>query len=90
MLKLKSGKEIDFIEGDEAFGVAYGLIQVSFNMRNEATRQREISALQEAMARFGREKGVIITLDEESRIAVDEGVIEVVPACKWLLGDERL
>ena len=89
MLKLKSGKEIDFIEGDEAFGVAYGLIQVSFNMRNEATRQREISALQEAMARFGREKGVIITLDEESRIAVDEGVIEVVPAWKWLLGDER-
>lgn len=90
MLKLKSGKEIDFIEGDEAFGVAYGLIQVSFNMKNEATRQREISALQEAMARFGREKGVIITLDEESRIAVDEGVIEVVPAWKWLLGDERL
>ena len=90
LLKLKSGKEIDFIEGDEAFGVAYELIQVSFNMRNEATRQREISALQEAMARFGREKGVIITLDEESRIAVDEGVIEVVPAWKWLLGDEGL
>ena len=42
LLKLKSGKEIDFIEGDEAFGIAYELIQVSLSMKNEATRQREV------------------------------------------------
>ncbi len=56
LLKLKSGKEIDFIEGDEAFGIAYELIQVSLNMENEATRQSEVSALQEAIARFEKRR----------------------------------
>ena len=86
LLKLKSGKEIDFIEGDEAFGIAYELIQVSLNMENEATRQREVSALQEAMSRFEKDAATIVTLDEESNINVPEGVIHVTPAWKWLLG----
>ena len=86
LLKLKSGKEIDFIEGDEAFGIAYELMQVSLSMKNEATRQREVSALQEAMARFEKNAATIITLDEESNINVPEGMIHVVPAWKWLLG----
>lgn len=70
LLKLKSGKEIDFIEGDEAFGIAYELIQASLNMENEATRQREVSALQEAMARFERDAATIVTLEEESSINI--------------------
>ena len=86
LLKLKSGKEINFIEGDEAFGIAYELIQVSFNMDNEVTRQREVSALQEAMARFEKGEATIVTLDEESTINVPDGVIHVIPAWKWLLG----
>lgn len=86
LLKLKSGKEIDFIEGDEAFGIAYELIQVSLNMENEATRQREVSALQEAMARFEKDAAAIVTLEEESSINIPEGVIHVMPAWKWLLG----
>ncbi|RXZ54433.1 ATP-binding protein [Senegalimassilia faecalis] len=86
LLKLKSGKEIDFIEGDEAFGIAYELIQVSLNMENEATRQREVSALQEAMARFEKDAATIVTLEEESSINIPEGVIHVMPAWKWLLG----
>ena len=86
LLKLKSGKEIDFIEGDEAFEIAYELIQVSLSMENEATRQREASALQEAMSRFEKDTATIVTLDEESNINVPEGVIQVVPAWKWLLG----
>ena len=86
MLKLKSGKEIDFIEGDESFEIAYELIQVSLNIENEATRQREISALQEAMARFEKNAATIVTLDEETDINVPEGVIHVASAWKWLLG----
>lgn len=86
LLKLKSGKEIDFIEGDEAFGIAYELIQVSLNMENEATRQREVSALQEAMSRFEKDAATIVTLGEESNINVPEGVIHVMPAWKWLMG----
>lgn len=90
LLKLKSGKEIDFIEGDEAFGIAYELIQVSLNMENEATRQREVSALQEAMARFEKDAATIVTLEEESSINIPEGVIHVMPAWKWLLGGSNL
>ena len=86
LLKLKSGKEVDFIEGDEAFGVAYELIQVSLNMESDATRKREVSALREAMARFGKDAATVVTLDEETDIAVPEGTIRVVPAWKWLLG----
>ena len=86
LLKLKSGKEINFIEGDEAFGITYELIQVSLNMDNEVTRQREVSALQEAMARFEKSEATIVTLDEESTINIPEGVIHVIPAWKWLLG----
>lgn len=66
--------------------IAYELIQVSRNTENEATRQREVSALQEAMARFEKDAATIITLDEESNINVPEGVIHIVPAWKWLLG----
>lgn len=87
LLKLKSGKDIDFIEGDEAFEIAYELIQASLNMENEATRQREVSALQEAMARFERDAATIVTLEEESSINIPEGVIHVMPAWKWLLGE---
>lgn len=86
LLKLKSGKEIDFIEGDEAFGIAYELIQVSLDMENEATRQREVSALQEAMSRFEKDAATIVMLDEESNINIPEDVIHVTPAWKWLLG----
>ena len=59
---------------------------MSLSMKNEATRQREVSALQEAMARFEKNAATIITLDEESNINVPEGMIHVVPAWKWLLG----
>lgn len=55
-------------------------------MENEATRQREVSALQEAMVRFEKDAATIVTLDEESNINVPEGVIHVTPAWKWLLG----
>lgn len=66
--------------------IAYELIQVSLSMENEATRQREVSALQEAMARFEKNAATIISLDEETDIAIPKGVIRVVPAWKWLLG----
>ena len=55
-------------------------------MENEATRQREVSALQEAMSRFEKDTATIVTLDEESNINIPEGVIHVTPAWKWLLG----
>ncbi len=88
LLKLKSGKEVDFIEGDEAFEQAYRLVQVSFSMHDPATFAREVEALKEAMVRFGKHEGVIVTIDEEDELHVEEGVIRIVPAWRWFLADE--
>lgn len=85
MLKLASGKEVDFIVGDEAFGQAYELYQVCFSMRDDATREREFSALEEAMSRFDLDCGWVITMDEEGDFAREMGTIHVVPAWKWML-----
>lgn len=59
---------------------------MSPNTENEVTRQHEVSALQEAMARLEKNAATIVTLDEETDITISEGVIHVVPAWKWLLG----
>lgn len=85
MLKLASGKEVDFIEGDASVEEASLLAQVSFSLENEKTREREISALREAMERFHRSEALIITFDDEEELTVSEGIIRIMPAWKWLL-----
>lgn len=87
LLKLASGKEVDFVEGDEAFDQAYSLVQVSYRMDDEATRKREIAALKEAMVRFGKAEGTIVTLDEDDDFLCEEGRIRITPAWKWFLRD---
>ncbi len=85
MLKLDSGKEVDFVEGDATQDEATALVQVCFDMDSPKTRAREISALQEAMRRFGKREGFVITFDEEEDIEVEGGTVHVRPAWKWLL-----
>lgn len=86
MLKLKSGKEVDFIEGDALVESAVKLVQAAFSVECEQTLEREASALREAMARFSVSESTVVTLDEERTEMYPEGVIHVVPAWKWLLG----
>lgn len=85
MLKLSSGKEVDFIEGDAALDEASRLVQVCFDMSAQNTKDREVSAMEEAMKRFGRQEGLIVTFDEEYDITTEAGIIKVRPAWKWLL-----
>lgn len=85
MLKLPSGKEIDFVEGDATLGEVSRLVQVCFDMGSQDTKEREVSSMEEAMRRFGHGKGLILTFDEEYDISTDAGSIEVRPAWKWLL-----
>jgi predicted AAA+ superfamily ATPase len=49
------------------------------------TRQREITALGEAMVELKLTQSCIVTRSEEDRIELDSGVIEVVPAWRFLL-----
>ena len=89
MLKLASGREVDFVVGDEAFGQAYELYQVCYSMRDDASREREFAALEEAMQRFGLDCGWVITMDEEGDFAREAGTVHVVPAWKWALQGAR-
>ncbi|WP_165047409.1 MULTISPECIES: ATP-binding protein [unclassified Adlercreutzia] len=77
--------EIDFVVGDALMQDAFQLIQVSCDVSNERTRLREVSALRAGMRRFGIGEGTIVTLNDEETIGVSEGVVNVVPAWKWLL-----
>lgn len=88
LLKLDSGKEVDFVWGDEAFGQAYSLVQVCVDMRDEHTRRRELSALDEALALFPDAPAAVVTLDESGVERLEHGSVRIVPAWRWMLEQE--
>lgn len=64
------------------------LIQVTWSMKDEDTRRREISGLIEAADATGCRNLFIITADSEEEIKInDERIIHVVPAWKWLAAE---
>ena len=81
--RTKKGYEVDFItterEGKQS------LYQVSYNMDDPKTKEREIRALEEAMNETGVDFGVIITMQEEETIELKIGNIKVIPAWLWCL-----
>lgn len=79
----EQGFEADFIARSVA-GSAHA-VQVTESLSLPATREREVRGLREAMRARGLSEGTIVTLDEDDRIAADEGTIQVVPAWRWLL-----
>lgn len=60
-------------------------IQVSYNLSDSATYEREIGGLQKFLRAFPDYHGYVITRDEETKIAWGDKEIEVVPVWKWLL-----
>ena len=86
LIKEKSkSHEVDFVAGDALLMRAYSLIQVSADMAREKTREREIAALDASMAQFDLGESAIVTMDEQTDISCEHGVVHVVPAWKWLL-----
>jgi len=77
------GLEIDFITTDQHGSQA--LYQVSLELHDRKTREREVMALTAAMQETGIKHAAIISLDTEERIKTDTGVIDVVPAWLWAL-----
>ena len=49
------------------------------------TRKREAAALSEARAELGLKAGTIVTRNQDERIGVEAGTIEVVSAWRFLL-----
>jgi predicted AAA+ superfamily ATPase len=77
---LKRKTEVDFYIPEKG-----ELIQVSYNINNPETADREVKGLRAAMKEFGITTSWIITFDETKEIEVQEGIIKVVPAWQWLL-----
>lgn len=81
--KSKNGKEVDFLaQRPDRTRI---LVQVCESMADPQTRKREITALGEAMAELNLSSGTIVTRGEEEQITVDSGMIDVIPAWRFLL-----
>lgn len=73
--------EVDFYIPDD--GLA---IQVSYSIsESEGTFSREVDALRKLPKALDCKRRIIITYDEESSIADEYGLIEVIPCWKWLM-----
>ncbi|KAA8820872.1 ATP-binding protein [Bifidobacterium vespertilionis] len=83
------GYEIDFVVGDIMVDETYELYQVTDNMDDDSTIDRETRALWEAMGEQGLDHGTIIVADgEEREYRRDDQpgrVIRQIPAWKWFM-----
>lgn len=62
------------------------LIQVTYSIANDDTREREISSLLKVAKHHQAKRLTIITYNEEQTISLNNGsTIEVIPLWKWLL-----
>ncbi len=80
--KTKSGREVDFIVPQRSRSRM--LVQVCESLVELQTRKREISSLSEAMSELGQKTGTIVTKNEDDRIKIESGVIDVVPIWHFL------
>lgn len=72
--------EVDFFLPNEKQA-----IQVSYNIMDDSTFERETKALVKLSLAFDVSKAIIITFDDERDIEVNGVKIQVVPIWKWLL-----
>ncbi len=93
-LKKKYEEELYFyhqnIEVDFYIPTKNLAVQVSYSLKEEATRKREITALLKIAKVMDVDKLLIITHDEEEMIVEDGKEIAVVPIWKWLLEQDSL
>ena len=64
------------------------LIQVTWSMADDETREREIKGLLEASSVTGCDNLLIITDDEKDTLQISGKRINVMPAWEWLLGKD--
>jgi predicted AAA+ superfamily ATPase len=86
--KSKQGKEVDFVvrrgrKVEEA-------IQVSFDLRDSKTMEREIEGLRSAQKELGAKRLVVVTDDEEKEIKENGLHVEIVPLWKWLVNVDSI
>ena len=82
-LKLKSGKEIDFVVGERTKET----IQVCYDVSDPDTRSREVSALLEGAKYFGLKAAKIITYVFEDEEIIEGIKIQYTPFWIWALNE---
>jgi predicted AAA+ superfamily ATPase len=81
--KTRSAKEVDFLVSDERG--KRRLIQVCETLVDPKTRKRELDALAEAMQELEMEHGMIVTRNEEEKVNLAAGTVEILPAWRFCL-----
>ena len=76
-----SNSECDFIVIEKSSIIE--AIQVTYDMSDENTKNREIKGLLSACKYFNLSKGTIVTYDTEDEIVEDDISIELIPFYKW-------
>lgn len=78
----KQKQEVDFyakVDGNQI------LVNVSYELKDDKTRQREVKGLLEAMDYFNIDKSYLITKDEENIVIVDGKKVIILPLYRYLL-----
>jgi len=77
----KGKKECDFINRNK--DKSFSAIQVSWQLDTQ-NEKRETEGLLEAMHQLNLNEGIIITFDQEDKIAKDGKTIHLIPGWKWM------
>ena len=77
-------QEIDFIVTNQK-GEIIHLIQVCYSFTDDNVLKRELEPLKTAMKYFNLKESFMITADTENEWTVENGMIKVLPAWRWML-----
>ena len=82
---MERNREVDFHVYNPLTGKS-SLVQVSWDMSDDRTFARELTALRDARAMTGIDDCTIVTWDNER--VLDDG-LHIVPAWQWCLAQEQ-
>lgn len=92
----RTGATIEYFRSEKGYEVDFlvthplgeqRLVQVSSELDNQQTRQRELRALTSAMSELNLKRATLVTLGSDERIETEAGEIEVVPVWWWAIHD---
>ena len=84
------GYEVDFVVGDVLEREPYEFVQVSADVSDEATLERELRALWEAMGESGVSESALVVLEGAERSYERQGMtVRQVPAWRWFTEASR-
>ena len=81
--RTKNNLEVDFLTREK--NQFKELIQVAWNLEDQATKDREIKSLIQAMTELSLSEGTIVTHSQEDMVEIENKKIFIKLIHKWLL-----